>query len=237
MISAVHRSDNAIESTAYKLPKVSLKWIQYGWLGTIIFSVAFIFNLVVHPKETCCSIKEQVSSAITRVRIFWTGNQRARSDTASNIAIKGSLKRRLLDWCFYLSPSVADINLEEQIRGDQLPRISFRACECFQRQNDPNQALSTRTSKPLLRGLFVQGFLVIFVSSLSLLIIGLMSGFDAGSSSKTEQIILMMWLAVGIVVGFLVPFLNVNDAYTLLIRIPLETEAFLKTRVAASNGP
>jgi hypothetical protein len=47
----------------------------------------------------------------------------------------------------------------------------------------------------------------------------------------------MMWLAVAIVVGFLVPFLNVNDAYTLLIRIPLETEAFLKTRVAASNGP
>jgi hypothetical protein len=57
---------------------------------------------------------------------------------------------------------------------------------------------------------------------LSLLVIGLISGFRGGSSSKTEQIILMIWLTVGTVAGILKPFLNVNDAFTLLVGMPLE---------------
>jgi hypothetical protein len=52
-----------------------------------------------------------------------------------------------------------------------------------------------------------------------------MSDFEAGTSSRTEQIILMMWLALGIIIGSFIPFLNVNDAFTLLIRVPLELHA------------
>ncbi|KAF1978308.1 hypothetical protein BU23DRAFT_563929 [Bimuria novae-zelandiae CBS 107.79] len=71
-------------------------------------------------------------------------------------------------------------------------------------------------------GLFTRAIFSTLFSGLTFLVIGLMSGFSAGSNSKSEQVVLMMWLAAGIVVGFLVPFLNIDDAITILVKVPVE---------------
>lgn len=231
LVKAIHRSENAIESTAFRLPKVSLKWIRFGFVGIIILSYITVLNLVVHPIKTFRSIKKRAHLLKHQVQIFLTGVRTVANDTASNTAVKGSLKTRLR--AFLLAPSADDINLSERLHEDNLPRISFRACERFQRRSDASSTSSSRTKASKIQGYIVQTFLATIISSLSFLMIGLVSNFDHGSSSKTERIILMMWLAVGIVVGLLVPFLNVNDAFTLLVRIPLEVQAAARTQAVA----
>lgn len=119
-------------------------------------------------------------------------------------------------------PRRTEIKLEEQHRQRVLPRISFRACERFQRQYDSEQPIAIGTTTSPIPGFITQAFLGVVTAGLSLLIIGLMSGFRGGSSSKSEQLILMVWLAVGTVAGILVPFLNINDASALLIGMALE---------------
>jgi hypothetical protein len=216
MVKSGLKSHNDIEGTAYKLPGVSLKWLWFGVAGVYILLGIVLFNLILHPKTTWHYIKIKASKL---ARILTP------DDAASNVAVTPSFKRRLLTWLSPSSPSAEDIELDENLRQDRLPRISFRACERFQLRRDA----FSYPSKFRTRGFAAQTFLAIVISGFSLLIMGLMSELRAGTSSRTEQIVLMMWLAVGIVIGSLVPFLNLNDAFTLLISVPLEFQAAANT--------
>ncbi|KAL1591328.1 hypothetical protein SLS60_012072 [Paraconiothyrium brasiliense] len=235
LVRAAHRSENAIESTAFRLPKISLKWVRFGLVGISVLYWITALNLVVHPIKTYRSIEEQAHLLTQRVQTFFTGVRTVANETASNTALKGSLMTRIK--ALLLAPSADDIDLSESLREDNLPRISFRACEGFKRRGDADPTSSIRTNRAQIPRFIVQSVIATIISSFSILVIGLMSDFNHGSSSKTERIILMTWLAVGVVVGLLIPFLNINDAFTLLVRIPQEVQALARTRtviVAAS---
>jgi hypothetical protein len=228
LVRAAHRSENAIESTAFRLPKVSLKWIRFGLFGIIVLFYITVLNLVVHPIKTYRRIEEQAYLLTQQVQIFFTGVRTVANKTASNTSVKGTLMTRI--WAFLSAPSADDIELSERLREDNLSRISFKACERFQRRGDANPISSIHTNRAKTPRFIAQTVIATIISSFSILVIGLMSDFNRGSRSRTERIILMMWLAVGVVVGLLVPFLNINDAFTLLVRIPQEVQAAARTR-------
>ncbi|KAF2850055.1 hypothetical protein T440DRAFT_532408 [Plenodomus tracheiphilus IPT5] len=186
MIRAVDNSDNSMESIANELPEVSIVWLRFGVLGLIVLAGVFCYRLVMRPKKTYHGAKERFFKVKTQLQSLVAGSMAGRTDrddTTSNIGIKGSLIQRLLK--LYMSPSATDIRLEQQLHLDNLPRVSFRACERLRCRDDPEPFVSTHTTTSSFRGFATQAFVGVVASSLSLIIIGLMSGLRAGSSSKT----------------------------------------------------
>lgn len=246
IIRALHRNDNPIESEGYVLPKVNLKWVLYGLAGIGVLFGVIVLHMVFHPIKTCGSLKRRILALKTRVQTFLEKTPDSQNNGSSIVAIRESIDKQPFIWVLFKQSS-ADLEFDEQLYRDTLPRISFRACERFRCQGDSNEHHesshdvesgddpSSRTTNYRIRGFIAQACLVVSISGLSLLIIGLMSGFKAGRSSKIEQVIFMMWLAVGIVVGFIVPFLNVSDAFTLLIRVPLEVPTAAGSQAIISN--
>ena len=225
LVRAAHRSENAIESIDFRLPKVSLEWLRFGPTGFWILVCITLLNLVVNPTKTYRSIMEKAQ----RVKTLFSGARTVANETASNTPlVEGSLLTRIGAWLS--APSDNDINLSESLREDDLPRISFRACERFKRRGDADPTASIRADTAQISRFVLQTAIATMISGFSILVIGLMSDFNYGSSSKIERIILMMWLAVGVLVGLLVPFLNINDAFTLLVRIPQEAQVLASNR-------
>lgn len=124
--------------------------------------------------------------------------------------------------------SADNIELFEIICEDDLLRISFRACERLRRGN-ANLIFSIHGNGAKVPFLIVQTIIATITSIFSILVIGLMSDFNHGSSLKTERIILIMWLVLSVIVAPLVPFLNINDAFTFLVRIAQESQSAATT--------
>lgn len=231
-IKPVHSSK--ITSDVPHLAAASHGFRPIGGIVTIAISY---YKLLRYPKRTWKNVKAA----------FIVLRNGSDEETTASIRTLRTVEMSLSK-VFLSAYKSALLVLSEKIRQDNLPRLSSRACERFQRKDDievlipitpdtpptVTQALGAHESHPPVRfqkrrevGLQIRGFITqatlgIFVSSLSLLIIGLMSRFQAGSSSLTEQVVFMMWLALGTVVGFVVPFVSINDAVTLFMRVPLE---------------
>lgn len=236
-IKPVNTPKDVLENTSSMSPiqQLAKRLAKFGPLAGIVFPFIICFELLRHPKKTWKDFKA----------IKNRPNRFFKSVSVREIRTIKTMARRAF-FSILFKPII--LSFSEKIRQDNLPHLSFRACERFQRQDDVQVLVSSTftTSSavqlPLrvdvqhipshfqkrkeddiqLRGLITQATLGIIISSLSILIIGLLSKFHAGSSSLTEQVILMMWLALGIVIGFLVPFFNIQDTITILVRVPME---------------